>query len=86
MGLAADLATVRALIRRAANELLRVPGAAIPGVLAPTIFFLGLTSVFGNLTELPRLRHRQLSELHHPGEHAPGCRLHRRRHRGQPRA
>ena len=52
MGLAADLATVRALIRRAANELLRVPGAAIPGVLAPTIFFLGLTSVFGNLTEL----------------------------------
>ena len=52
MGLAADLATVRALIRRAANELLRVPGAAIPGVLAPPIFFLGLTSVFGNLTEL----------------------------------
>ena len=25
MGLAADLATVRALIRRASNELLRVP-------------------------------------------------------------
>ena len=43
---------MRALIRRASNELLRVPGAAIPGVLAPTIFFLGLTSVFGNLTEL----------------------------------
>jgi ABC-2 type transport system permease protein len=53
MGLAAELATVRALIRRAANELLRVPGAAIPGVLAPTIFFLGLTAVFGNLTLLP---------------------------------
>ena len=52
MGLTADIATVRALIRRAANELLRVPGAAIPGVLAPTIFFLGLTSVFGNLTQL----------------------------------
>ena len=31
----------------------RVPGAAIPGVLAPTIFFLGLTSVFGSLTLLP---------------------------------
>ena len=29
------------------NEILRVPGAAIPGVLAPTIFFLGLTAVFG---------------------------------------
>ena len=36
-----------------ANELVRVPGAAIPGVLAPTIFMLGLTSVFGNLTLLP---------------------------------
>src|SRR5689334_16525623 len=44
---------VTALVRRAANELLRVPGAAIPGVLAPTIFFLGLTSVFGHLTLLP---------------------------------
>jgi ABC-type multidrug transport system permease subunit len=44
--------TVAALVRRSANELVRVPGAAIPGVLAPTIFFLGLTSVFGNLTEL----------------------------------
>jgi ABC-type multidrug transport system permease subunit len=43
---------VRALIRRAANEILRVPGAAIPGVLAPTIFFLGLTSVFGALDNL----------------------------------
>ena len=52
MNLAADLATVRVLIRRASNELLRVPGAAIPGVLAPTIFFLGLSSVFGGLTEL----------------------------------
>ena len=31
---------------------MRVPGAAIPGVLAPTIFFLGLTSVFGSLTNL----------------------------------
>ena len=45
--------TVRALVRRAMNEIFRVPGAAIPGVLAPTIFFLGLTSVFGNLTLLP---------------------------------
>jgi ABC-2 type transport system permease protein len=52
-GLGADLATVRALVRRARNEILRVPGAAIPGVLAPTIFFLGLTAVFGGLTALP---------------------------------
>ncbi len=44
--------TVAALVRRSANELVRVPGAAIPGVLAPTIFFLGLTAVFGELTNL----------------------------------
>jgi ABC-type multidrug transport system permease subunit len=50
--IAAGWPTVSALVRRAANEILRVPGAAIPGVLAPTIFYLGLTSVFGNLTEL----------------------------------
>ena len=44
---------VRVLVRRAMNEITRVPGAAIPGVLAPTIFFIGLTSVFGSLTLLP---------------------------------
>jgi ABC-2 type transport system permease protein len=49
----AQLEIIEALVRRASNELVRVPGAAIPGVLAPTIFFLGLTSVFGNLTLLP---------------------------------
>jgi ABC-type multidrug transport system permease subunit len=49
----AGLETIRALMGRALNEILRVPGAAIPGVLAPTIFFLGLTAVFGNLTLLP---------------------------------
>jgi ABC-type multidrug transport system permease subunit len=48
----ANLATVAALMARARNELLRVPGAAIPGVLAPTIFFLGLNGVFGALTQL----------------------------------
>jgi ABC-type multidrug transport system permease subunit len=53
MGWRAQLESVAALVRRAANELLRVPGAAIPGVLAPTIFFLGLTSVFGRLSLLP---------------------------------
>ncbi len=47
-----NLATIAALMSRAKNELLRVPGAAIPGVLAPTIFFLGLNGVFGALTQL----------------------------------
>lgn len=50
---AGDLRTINAMVRRSTNELLRVPGAAIPGVLAPTIFFLGLTAVFGSLTLLP---------------------------------
>ena len=52
VALSHDLQTIGAMVRRSANELIRVPGAAIPGVLAPTIFFLGLTSVFGGLTGL----------------------------------
>jgi ABC-type multidrug transport system permease subunit len=48
----ADLAMIGALMSRSKNELMRVPGAAIPGVLAPTIFFLGLNGVFGNLVQL----------------------------------
>jgi ABC transporter DrrB family efflux protein len=48
-----SLAMTSALVRRSLNEIVRVPGAAIPGILAPTIFLLGLTSVFGALTELP---------------------------------
>jgi len=51
-GWRANLGTIAALMARAKNELLRVPGAAIPGVLAPTIFFLGLNGVFGALTHL----------------------------------
>ena len=47
-----NLATIGALTVRAKNELVRVPGAAIPGVLAPTIFFLGLNGVFGALINL----------------------------------
>lgn len=47
-----DIATIVALVDRSKNELLRVPGAAVPGVLAPTIFFLGLNGVFGSLTQL----------------------------------
>ena len=52
MSLRDHLHTVRALVRRGRNEIIRVPGAAIPGVLAPTIFFLGLNGVFGKLIEL----------------------------------
>ena len=53
LALRRDLEVVRALLHRATNEILRVPGAAIPGVMAPTIFFLGLTATFGSLTLLP---------------------------------
>jgi len=49
----ANLEVVAALTRRALNEIIRVPGAAIPGVLAPTIFMLGLSSVFGKAANLP---------------------------------
>ena len=52
-GTAGRLEMTWVLIRRALNEVVRVPGAAIPGVIAPTIFALGLTAVFGKLTALP---------------------------------
>ncbi len=48
----ANAARIGALMTRARNELLRVPAAAIPGVLAPSIFFLGINGVFGSLTNL----------------------------------
>jgi ABC-2 type transport system permease protein len=51
--MSASLATVRALVRRALNEITRVPGAALPGVLAPTIFMVGLSGVFGQAAHLP---------------------------------
>jgi ABC-type multidrug transport system permease subunit len=44
---------ILALARRALNEILRVPGGAIPGVLAPTIFMIGLSGVFGEAARLP---------------------------------
>jgi ABC transporter DrrB family efflux protein len=53
MGTRANLAIVAALVRRALHEVIRVPGAMIPGILAPTIFMLGLTAVFGKLALLP---------------------------------
>jgi ABC-type multidrug transport system permease subunit len=48
----ASLAIVRALVVRALNEITRVPGAALPGVLAPTIFLVGLSGVFGAAAHL----------------------------------
>jgi ABC-2 type transport system permease protein len=52
-GLAFELRSTWALMRRAINEIARVPAAVIPAVLAPTIFMCGLAAVFGNLTQLP---------------------------------
>src|SRR4051795_8351786 len=48
----ASLAVIGALVRRAINEVTRVPGAALPGVLAPTIFMVGLSGVFGEAAHL----------------------------------
>jgi ABC-type multidrug transport system permease subunit len=48
-----NLRLVWALVRRGLNEILRVPGASLPGVIAPTIFMLGSYSVFGRLHLLP---------------------------------
>jgi ABC-2 type transport system permease protein len=52
MTFAQEWRVVRALSRRALNEILRVPGGAIPGVLAPAIFFIGLAGVFGSAVAL----------------------------------
>lgn len=49
----AALRTIGALTRRSLNEILRVPSGALPGVLAPTIFMLGLSAVFGRAAHLP---------------------------------
>ena len=46
------LRTIGVLTRRALNEIIRVPTGALPGVLAPTIFMLGLSAVFGAASKL----------------------------------
>ena len=51
------LRTIRALTRRSLNEILRVPTGALPGVLAPTIFMLGLSAVFAKASSLPGFGH-----------------------------
>src|SRR5918998_3234455 len=52
MTLAMNLRVVRALALKALNEIVRVPGAAIPGVLAPAIFLIGINGVFGQAATL----------------------------------
>ncbi|MDX6717893.1 MAG: type transport system permease protein [Solirubrobacteraceae bacterium] len=47
-----DVRTIGALMRRGLNEIVRVPLAALPGVLAPTIFMLGLAAAFGSAATL----------------------------------
>ena len=44
---------IAAFIKRALHEITRVPGAALPGVLAPSIFLVGLSGVFGEAARLP---------------------------------
>jgi ABC-type multidrug transport system permease subunit len=52
MTLAMNLRIVRVLAFKALNEILRVPGGAIPGVLAPAIFLIGINGVFGQAAVL----------------------------------
>ncbi len=47
-----SLAVTGLLMRRSLNEVIRVPGAAVPGILAPTLFLVGLTAAFGKLTDV----------------------------------
>ena len=66
-------ASIRALARRALNEILRVPGGAIPGVLAPTIFMLGLSASSAQAAQPARLRRRRrLPDVHRPRRPAAG--------------
>jgi ABC-2 type transport system permease protein len=52
MTAAMNLRIIRVLAFKALNEILRVPGGAIPGILAPAIFLVGLNGVFGQAATL----------------------------------
>ncbi|MDQ3740506.1 MAG: ABC transporter permease [Actinomycetota bacterium] len=52
MTLAMNLRVIRVLAFKALNEILRVPGGAIPGILAPAIFLIGINGVFGQAATL----------------------------------
>lgn len=47
------LRVVGALVRRAVGELLRSPGAGLPSVIAPAVFVIGISGVFGASVSLP---------------------------------
>ncbi|MDQ6749900.1 MAG: ABC transporter permease [Actinomycetota bacterium] len=49
-----SLRVLAALQRRSLNEIVRVPAGAIPGVLAPAIFLIGMSGVFGAAGRLPQ--------------------------------
>lgn len=51
-----DRVVTIALIRRSLNDVMRVPGATLPVVLAPTILLLAVTAMFGNLAVLPQFK------------------------------
>jgi ABC-2 type transport system permease protein len=52
MTVAMNLRVIRVLAFKALNEILRVPGGAIPGILAPAIFLIGINGVFGQAASL----------------------------------
>jgi ABC-type multidrug transport system permease subunit len=52
MTAAMNLRVIRVLAFKALNEILRVPGGAIPGILAPAIFLIGINGVFGQAASL----------------------------------
>ncbi|HEX8120348.1 MAG TPA: ABC transporter permease [Solirubrobacteraceae bacterium] len=52
MTVAMNLRVIRALAFKALNEILRVPGGAIPGILAPAIFLVGINGIFGQAATL----------------------------------
>ena len=52
MTVAMNLRVIRVLAFKALNEILRVPGGAIPGILAPAIFLIGINGVFGQAATL----------------------------------
>lgn len=49
-----SLRVLAALQKRSLNEIVRVPAGAIPGVLAPAIFLIGMSGVFGKAGQLPQ--------------------------------
>ena len=81
----ANLATIAALMARAKNELRAGARGGDPGRAGADDLLPRPQRRLRRADPAPRLQHRQLRELHRPGQHAAGSRLHRRRGRRQPR-